>query len=74
MYAPDGTVETRTYTVAGSSRLTVDVGTDFSTSIGKVSSAIVSAATPIVVEASSYSDADGVTWSAGTNVRATPLP
>jgi hypothetical protein len=71
---PDGTTSTRAYPVAAASRLTVEVGADFPGTSGMVSSAIVSATTALVVEASTYWDADGTHWTAGTNVRGTPLP
>ena len=50
-------------------RVTANTGTS-----GMISSAIVSATTALVVEASTYWDADGTHWSAGTNVRGTPIP
>jgi hypothetical protein len=35
---------------------------------------VIESTQPIVVERSIYSNANGVTWAAGTNVTATPLP
>ena len=71
---PNGQRETRTYIVGASSRLTLDVGTEFPSAVGATTSLTLTSSGPIVVEASRYWDAAGTHWGAGANVRATPLP
>jgi hypothetical protein len=74
----DGTSTAQTVPLQASSRVNVAVGVVFPESIGKRFGIIVDSlgATPaqIVVERAMYSDANGVTWAAGTDVLATKLP
>lgn len=66
----------RTLEIGGMSRLTIDIGTEFFDLQGVRFSAIVESlnSIPIVVEQSTYSNAGGFVWAAGTNERAVRLP
>ena len=67
----------KTFTVAASSRFNVAVaglGSDVPELIDESFGARIDATQPIVVERSVYSNANGVTWAAGTNATATQLP
>ncbi len=70
----DGTTSEQTFTVSATSRFNVDIGAFF-TAAGKRFGAIVESTNgaAIVVERAMYSDANGVTWAAGTNAVATRL-
>jgi hypothetical protein len=71
-----GTVQ-RDYTVPANSRFNVNAGADFPTAnnqrFGAIIESLGATPQPIVVERSMYTNAGGVTWSAGTNVVATRL-
>jgi hypothetical protein len=67
----------KTFTVGASSRFNVAVagaGSDVPELVDESFGARIDATQPIVVERSVYSNANGVTWAAGTNATATPLP
>ncbi|MPY90059.1 MAG: DUF4394 domain-containing protein [Luteitalea sp.] len=64
----------RTYTVAPASRFTVSVASDVPELADQEFGAVISSDEPLVVERALYSDANGVTWAAGTNAIAAPLP
>ena len=75
----DGTSEARTFTLPDSSRTTVGIGAVFGPAVtGKRFGAVIESTgdTPaqIVVERAMYTSPGGVTWAAGTNALATPLP
>jgi hypothetical protein len=74
----DGTAPlSREFPISASSRLNVDVRTDFPAAVGKRFGAIVESLTVVpaqlVVERAMYSNAAGVVWAAGTNTLATRL-
>jgi hypothetical protein len=71
---PDGTTVTRSYSVPARARLTIHANE--AAALPPRFAALVESTngTPIVVERSTYWDADGVTWAGGTNLMATPLP
>jgi hypothetical protein len=74
----DGTTVIKTFTVPAASRFNVSV-TPFPDSIApeltnESFGALIESTQPIVVERSLYSNANGVTWAAGTNATATRLP
>jgi autotransporter-associated beta strand protein len=67
----------KTYTVAPSSRFNVAIagpGSDVEELVDEFFGARLDSTQPIVVERSLYSNANGVTWAAGTNATATRLP
>ena len=67
----------KTFTVQASSRLNVAIAgadSDVPELIDESFGARIDATQPIVVERSVYGNANGVTWAAGTNATATPLP
>ena len=74
----DGTTAERTFSLNPSSRFNVAVAAEFPEAQGKRFGTIVESlgATPahIVVERAMYTSPGGVTWAAGTNALATPLP
>jgi autotransporter-associated beta strand protein len=73
----DGTTLAKTVTVPPASRLNVAVtgpGSDVPQLADEDFGTLIVATHPIVVERSMYSDANGVTWAAGTNATATRLP
>jgi hypothetical protein len=78
LYFDDGTSEERTFALAPRSRTTVGISTEFPGVVGERFGAVVESlgATPaqIVVERAMYTSPGGVTWAAGTNALATPLP
>jgi hypothetical protein len=72
----DGTTVTKMMTVPAASRMNVAIagaGSDVPELADESFGALIDAAQPIVVERSMYSNANGVTWAAGTNATATPL-
>jgi len=73
----DGTTASGTFALASSSRFNVDVRAAFPQAVGKRFGVLVESlgSTPaqIVVERAMYSNAQGVTWAAGTNALATRL-
>ena len=73
-YLPEGKRETRTYLMDASSRLTLDIGSEFPAAVGGMSSLTINSSGAVVVESSRYWDAAGLHWGAGANLRATPLP
>lgn len=77
LFFEDGTTMARTFPVGAFSRLTVDVGASFPDAPNKRFGAVVEGlvvGTPLVVDASVYSNASGITWAAGTSALATRLP
>jgi hypothetical protein len=67
----------KTFTVAAASRFNVAIagaGSDVPELIDEAFGARIDATQPIVVERSVYGNANGVTWAAGTNATATPIP
>jgi hypothetical protein len=78
LYFEDGTSTNQTYTLLPRSRTNVAVSTQFPAAAGRRFGAMVESlgATPaqIVVERAMYTSPGGVTWAAGTNALATPLP
>jgi YVTN family beta-propeller protein len=67
----------KTFMVGPTSRFNVAVngaGSQVPELIDEAFGAVIDSTQPIVVERSLYSNANGVTWAAGTNVTATPLP
>jgi hypothetical protein len=78
LYFEDGTSTNQTYTLLPRSRTNVPVSTRFPVAAGRRFGAMVESlgATPaqIVVERAMYTSPGGVTWAAGTNALATPLP
>jgi Tol biopolymer transport system component len=78
LYFEDGTSANLPYTLLPRSRTNVPVSTHFPVAAGRRFGALVESlgATPaqIVVERAMYTSPGGVTWTAGTNALATPLP
>ena len=75
-YFEDGTSEAITRTVLANSRTNIAVGPEVAAAAGKRFGAIVQSQRPgnpalIVVERAMYSNANGVTWAAGSNSLAT---
>ena len=74
----DGTTDARTFPLTPNSRFNVDIGAEFPSARGRRFGAVVQslgeAPVEIVVERAMYSDAQGMTWAAGTNAIATKLP
>jgi YVTN family beta-propeller protein len=74
----DGTTVLKTYDVAPASRFNVAVVPGPSSMVPELADesfgARIESTQPIVVERSVYSNANGVTWAAGTNATATRLP
>lgn len=75
----DGTAPAaKTFTVPATSRFNVHVRSQFPSAVGKAFGAIVESTgallANLVVERAIYNDAGGVTWAAGANALATPLP
>ncbi len=73
-YRTNGTTVTKQYVVSAASRRTVYVNAEVPELVNESFSALVSGDRPIVVERALYSNADGVTWAAGTNATGTPIP
>jgi hypothetical protein len=73
----DGTSTEQIVPLPASSRVNVPIGMVFPESIGRRFGIVVESLDPtparIVVERAMYSDANGVTWAAGTDVLATKL-
>ena len=78
LYFEDGTTAERTITLPARSRTTIGVSAEFPASAGRRFGALVESlgTTPaqIVVERAMYTSPGGVTWAAGTNALATPVP
>jgi hypothetical protein len=75
----DGTTVVKTFTVQPTSRFNVAIVPDTGSSMvpelaNESFGARIESTLPIVVERSVYSNANGITWSAGTNATATRLP
>jgi hypothetical protein len=64
----------RQYTVAPASRFNVHVNSMVPELAGQSFGAVVTSTKPIAVERALYTDANGVTWAAGTNATAAPIP
>jgi hypothetical protein len=74
---PTGETITRFFNVPAATRRNVSIAgpaSDVPELINASFGAIIQSTQPIAVERSMYSDAGGITWAAGTNVTATPLP
>ena len=77
LFFEDGTTAVRTYTLPASSRTNSWVRVDFAEAVNKRFGAVVESLVPaagtvaaqVVVERAMYSNAAGVGWAAGTNVR-----
>lgn len=70
LHFEDGTSTQNTFSLAATSRTNVAIGAEFPSAAGKRFAAVVSADDPsaqIVAERAMYSDANGVTWAAGTS-------
>jgi hypothetical protein len=78
LYFEDGTTAERTVPLPARSRTTLGVSTEFPAAAGRRFGAVVESlgTTPaqIVVERAMYTSPGGVTWAAGTNALATPVP
>jgi YVTN family beta-propeller protein/autotransporter-associated beta strand protein len=73
----DGTTIVKTVTVAPTSRVNIAItgpGSDVPELADETFSTIIESTQPIIVERSMYTDANGVTWAAGTNATASRLP
>jgi hypothetical protein len=73
----DGTTVVKTFTVAPTSRLNIAVtgkDSDVPELANENFGTVLIATQPIIVERSMYTDANGVTWAAGTNATAARLP
>ena len=73
----DGTTAVRTFGVAAQSRFNVSVRAEFPEAAGRRFGATIESiglgAAPLVVEQATYSDANGITWAAGSNNLATRI-
>ena len=73
----DGSTTARTYQIDGRSRFNVAIRTDFPSArhrrFGVLVESLGPAATPLVAERSTYWDAGGVRWAAGTSALLTPV-
>jgi hypothetical protein len=78
LHFEDGTTAERTFALPARSRTTVAVSAAFPAAVGRRFGATIESlgTTPaqIVVERAMYTSAGGVTWAAGTNALATPVP
>ncbi len=74
----DGSTVVKTFTVPAVSRFNVGVTPSAGSMAPELTNesfgALIESTQPIVVERSVYSNANGVTWAAGTNATATRLP
>jgi len=73
----DGTTVVKTVDVPAASRITFGVtgaGSPASELVNEAFGTLIESTQPIIVERSFYSNANGVTWAAGTNATATALP
>jgi YVTN family beta-propeller protein len=74
----DGTTVVKTYDVGAASRFNVAIVPGPGSMVPELADesfgARIESTQPIVVERSVYSDANGITWAAGTNATATRLP
>jgi hypothetical protein len=73
----DGTTIAKTVSVAATSRLNVAItgaASDVPELADEAFGTRIDSTQPIIVERSMYTDANGVTWAAGTNATATRLP
>jgi len=76
LYYEGGGADVRDFAVVAGSRFNVDVAAMFPGAMGKRFGTVVEsigAPLALVVEQTSYSDANGVAWAAGTNAAGTPL-
>ncbi len=75
LFFADGTTMTKTFPLAATSRVNVQVAVDFPDAIGKggFGTIIQSNGPQIVVERAMYSNANGQTWAAGSAALATKL-
>jgi hypothetical protein len=78
LFFENGTTAERTFALLPRSRTNVGVSAEFAEAAGKRFGAVIESlgATPaqIVVERAMYTSPGGITWAAGTNSLATPLP
>ena len=73
----DGSTIVKTLTVPAASRVNLAIygpGSDVPELADEDFGTIIESTQPVIVERSMYSDANGVTWAAGTNATATRLP
>jgi len=73
----DGTTVVKTLTVAAMSRVNLAVtgaGSDVPELADEAFGTVIDSTQPVIVERSMYTDANGVTWAAGTNATASRLP
>ncbi len=73
----DGTTVVKTFIVGATSRLNIAVtgsGSDVPELADEAFGTVIESTQPIIVERSMYTDANGVTWAAGTNATAARLP
>jgi len=73
----DGTTIVKTATIAATSRLNIAItgaDSDVPELTDEAFGTRIDSTQPIIVERSMYTDANGVTWAAGTNATATHLP
>jgi YVTN family beta-propeller protein/autotransporter-associated beta strand protein len=73
----DGTTIVKTLTVAATSRTNIAItgpGSDVPELVDEAFSTVIQSSQPVIVERSMYTDANGVTWAAGTNATASRLP
>jgi hypothetical protein len=75
-YLREGRPIVQTVDVPAASRFNVDVNSvgGFSVSPGENFGVLIDSTVPIAVERAMYSDANGVTWAAGTNATGTRIP
>jgi hypothetical protein len=72
----DGTTIVKTLTIAAMSRVNIAVagaGSDVPELVDEAFGTVIEATQPVIVERSMYTDANGVTWAAGTNATASRL-
>ncbi len=78
LYFEDGASVNQTFSLLPRSRTTVSVSAQFPAAVGRRFASVVESLGPsppaIVVERAMYTSPGGVTWAAGTNALATPLP
>jgi hypothetical protein len=73
----DGTTLVKTFTVGPTSRFNIAVtgpGGSVPELVDESFGAVVDSTQPVIVERSMYTDANGLTWAAGTNATGTRLP
>ena len=78
LYFEDGTTAERVFALLARSRTNVSVSVEFPEAVGKRFGALIESLGPapaqVVVERAMYTSPGGVTWAAGTNALATPVP